>query len=240
MLDPNRSGWLHQSQAIIRAITCLSGDTWSSARCCKSSLLNRNSKVLPSCIRCIYHSIWQIFQTLFFSYKINVIQGSAIYICIFHFSCSCPLVLFAVFVSQVFCCWFAVFISLVVFFVAGLQFSSLRLFVAGLQFSSLGSLDEKWLSELSASMQAGSTFEKEPLGHGATQFIWPTVEDIRCSLEVLECNKHRTHPSSSSTSAAWITTHAFKSFDNAAGLCCRQCSSKSTKEAVFTRFFPNS
>ncbi|CAK9879662.1 unnamed protein product [Sphagnum jensenii] len=51
------------------------------------------------------------------------------------------------------------------------------------QFSSLGSLDEKWLSELSASMQAGSTFEKEPLGHGATQFIWPTVEDIRCSLE---------------------------------------------------------
>ncbi|CAM6010721.1 unnamed protein product [Sphagnum balticum] len=51
------------------------------------------------------------------------------------------------------------------------------------QFSSLGSLDEKWLSELAASMQAGSTFEKEPLGHGATQFIWPTVEDIRCSLE---------------------------------------------------------
>jgi hypothetical protein len=104
------------------------------------------------------------------------------------------------------------------------------------QFSSLGSLDEKWLSELSASMQAGSTFEKEPLGHGATQFIWPTVEDIRCSLEVLECNKHRTHPSSSSTSAAWITTHAFKSFDNAAGLCCRQCSSKSTKECG-KRFF---
>ncbi|KAH8956501.1 hypothetical protein BDL97_07G041900 [Sphagnum fallax] len=51
------------------------------------------------------------------------------------------------------------------------------------QFSSLGSLDEKWLSELAESMQAGSTFEKEPLGHGATQFIWPTVEDIRCSLE---------------------------------------------------------
>ncbi len=89
---------------------------------------------------------------------------------------------------------FASFISHTLAHLCCLQFLSLRFFVAGLQFSSLGSLDEKWLSELAASMQAGSTFEKEPLGHGATQFIWPTVEDIRCSLEVLECNKHRAHP----------------------------------------------
>ncbi|CAM6084772.1 unnamed protein product [Calypogeia fissa] len=51
------------------------------------------------------------------------------------------------------------------------------------QFSSLGSLDEKWLNELTTSICAGSTFAKKPLGIGKVQIVWPTVEDIRCSLE---------------------------------------------------------
>lgn len=53
------------------------------------------------------------------------------------------------------------------------------------QFSSLGSLDEKWLSELAASMQEGSTPERNKLGPGQVQIVWPSVEDIRCSLEVI-------------------------------------------------------
>lgn len=57
------------------------------------------------------------------------------------------------------------------------------------QFSSLGSLDEKWMDEFASSVQAGSTFGKEKLGPGPVQIIWPTVEDIRCSIEVLtECS----------------------------------------------------
>ena len=57
-----------------------------------------------------------------------------------------------------------------------------------MQFSSLGSLDEKWMDEFSSSVQAGSTFGKEKLGTGPVHIIWPTVEDIRCSIEVLtEC-----------------------------------------------------
>lgn len=51
------------------------------------------------------------------------------------------------------------------------------------QFSSLGSLDEKWMDEFASSVQAGSTFGKEKLGPGPVQIIWPTVEDIRCSIE---------------------------------------------------------
>ncbi|CAA2996999.1 tyrosyl-DNA phosphodiesterase 1 isoform X1 [Olea europaea subsp. europaea] len=51
------------------------------------------------------------------------------------------------------------------------------------QFSSLGSLDEKWMAELTASMSAGVTEEKKPLGLGKPLIIWPTVEDVRCSLE---------------------------------------------------------
>eukprot|EP00249_Psilotum_nudum_P000761 c12868_g1_i1 orf=506-2593(-) len=51
------------------------------------------------------------------------------------------------------------------------------------QFSSLGSLDEKWLSEFTSSMCAGSTFGGKPLGLGTFQIIWPTVEDVRWSLE---------------------------------------------------------
>ncbi|KAG0599541.1 hypothetical protein M758_12G160100 [Ceratodon purpureus] len=51
------------------------------------------------------------------------------------------------------------------------------------QFSSLGSLDEKWMDEFASSVQAGSTLGKEKLGPGPVQIIWPTVEDIRCSIE---------------------------------------------------------
>ncbi|MQM11219.1 hypothetical protein Taro_044118 [Colocasia esculenta] len=51
------------------------------------------------------------------------------------------------------------------------------------QFSSLGSLDEKWLSELAVSMSSGVSDDKAPLGLGRAQIIWPAVEDVRCSLE---------------------------------------------------------
>ncbi|KAJ7946245.1 Tyrosyl-DNA phosphodiesterase 1 [Quillaja saponaria] len=51
------------------------------------------------------------------------------------------------------------------------------------QFSSLGSLDEKWMAELASSMSSGFTEDKTPLGRGEPQIIWPTVEDVRCSLE---------------------------------------------------------
>lgn len=58
------------------------------------------------------------------------------------------------------------------------------LLVLPMQFSSLGSLDEKWMAELAASMSAGCSEDKEPLGHGDPLIIWPTVEDVRNSLEV--------------------------------------------------------
>lgn len=51
------------------------------------------------------------------------------------------------------------------------------------QFSSLGSLDEKWMAELALSMSSGVSDDKKPLGLGEPLIIWPTVEDIRCSLE---------------------------------------------------------
>ncbi|KAG5246791.1 tyrosyl-DNA phosphodiesterase [Salix suchowensis] len=51
------------------------------------------------------------------------------------------------------------------------------------QFSSLGSLDEKWMTELASSMSSGYAEDKTPLGLGEPQIIWPTVEDVRCSLE---------------------------------------------------------
>lgn len=54
-----------------------------------------------------------------------------------------------------------------------------------LQFSSLGSLDEKWMAELASSMSSGLSEDKSPLGPGEPLIIWPTVEDVRCSLEVL-------------------------------------------------------
>ncbi|KAH7545799.1 hypothetical protein FEM48_Zijuj01G0132100 [Ziziphus jujuba var. spinosa] len=51
------------------------------------------------------------------------------------------------------------------------------------QFSSLGSLDEKWMAEFASSMSSGSSEDKTPLGPGEPLIIWPTVEDVRCSLE---------------------------------------------------------
>ncbi|KAK6932362.1 Tyrosyl-DNA phosphodiesterase I [Dillenia turbinata] len=51
------------------------------------------------------------------------------------------------------------------------------------QFSSLGSLDDKWMAELASSMSSGFSEDKTPLGLGNPQIIWPTVEDVRCSLE---------------------------------------------------------
>lgn len=51
------------------------------------------------------------------------------------------------------------------------------------QFSSLGSLDEKWLAEFGASLSSGITEDRTPLGPGDPLIIWPTVEDVRCSLE---------------------------------------------------------
>ncbi|WJX81537.1 tyrosyl-DNA phosphodiesterase 1, variant 2 [Trifolium repens] len=51
------------------------------------------------------------------------------------------------------------------------------------QFSSLGSLDEKWMVELASSMSAGLSEDRVPLGMGEPQIIWPTVEDVRCSIE---------------------------------------------------------
>nr|AAL36361.1 unknown protein [Arabidopsis thaliana] len=51
------------------------------------------------------------------------------------------------------------------------------------QFSSLGSLDEKWLAEFGNSLSSGITEDKTPLGPGDSLIIWPTVEDVRCSLE---------------------------------------------------------
>ncbi|KAJ0081227.1 hypothetical protein Patl1_11058 [Pistacia atlantica] len=51
------------------------------------------------------------------------------------------------------------------------------------QFSSLGSLDEKWMAELKCSMSSGLSEDKRPLGIGEPLIIWPTVEDVRCSLE---------------------------------------------------------
>ncbi|XP_062013417.1 tyrosyl-DNA phosphodiesterase 1 isoform X2 [Rosa rugosa] len=51
------------------------------------------------------------------------------------------------------------------------------------QFSSLGSLDEKWMAELAHSMSSGFSDDKTPLGPGEPRIIWPTVEDVRCSIE---------------------------------------------------------
>ncbi|KAG9454151.1 hypothetical protein H6P81_007055 [Aristolochia fimbriata] len=51
------------------------------------------------------------------------------------------------------------------------------------QFSSLGSLDEKWMAEFASSTSSGMSDIKTPLGLGKVQIIWPTVEDVRCSLE---------------------------------------------------------
>ncbi|BBN01781.1 tyrosyl-DNA phosphodiesterase 1 [Marchantia polymorpha subsp. ruderalis] len=51
------------------------------------------------------------------------------------------------------------------------------------QFSSLGSINEQWIDEMRSSMSAGKTTSGDDLGIGEVSFVWPTVEDIRCSLE---------------------------------------------------------
>ena len=53
-----------------------------------------------------------------------------------------------------------------------------------MQFSSLGSLDEKWMSEFAWSLSAGKAEDGSPLGVGKPLIVWPTVEDVRCSIEV--------------------------------------------------------
>ena len=54
-----------------------------------------------------------------------------------------------------------------------------------MQFSSLGSLDEKWMSEFTYSLSAGKSDDGSLLGIGKPMIVWPTVEDVRCSIEVL-------------------------------------------------------
>ncbi|GAB4826658.1 tyrosyl-DNA phosphodiesterase 1 [Ancistrocladus abbreviatus] len=39
------------------------------------------------------------------------------------------------------------------------------------------------MAELKASMSYGSSHDKKPLGLGEPLIIWPTVEDVKCSLE---------------------------------------------------------
>ncbi|XP_015695427.1 tyrosyl-DNA phosphodiesterase 1 isoform X2 [Oryza brachyantha] len=51
------------------------------------------------------------------------------------------------------------------------------------QFSSLGSLDEKWMSEFACSLSAGKSDNGSPLGIGKPLIVWPTVEDVRTSIE---------------------------------------------------------
>uniref|UniRef100_A0A7N0UE80 FHA domain-containing protein n=1 Tax=Kalanchoe fedtschenkoi TaxID=63787 RepID=A0A7N0UE80_KALFE len=51
------------------------------------------------------------------------------------------------------------------------------------QFSSLGSLDEKWMTELASSMSSGVSEDQVPLGIGEPQIVWPSVEDVRTSIE---------------------------------------------------------
>uniref|UniRef100_A0A0D9WZP9 Uncharacterized protein n=1 Tax=Leersia perrieri TaxID=77586 RepID=A0A0D9WZP9_9ORYZ len=51
------------------------------------------------------------------------------------------------------------------------------------QFSSLGSLDEKWMSEFAFSLSAGKSDDGSLLGIGKPMIVWPTVEDVRSSIE---------------------------------------------------------
>lgn len=41
------------------------------------------------------------------------------------------------------------------------------------------------MAELAYSMSSGYSDDKTPLGPGEPLIIWPTVEDVRCSIEVL-------------------------------------------------------
>lgn len=60
----------------------------------------------------------------------------------------------------------------------------LRFVYSRVQFSSLGSLDEKWMSEFACSLSAGKSDDGSQLGIGKPLIVWPTVEDVRCSIEV--------------------------------------------------------
>lgn len=40
------------------------------------------------------------------------------------------------------------------------------------------------MTEFATSMSSGVADDKTPLGLGEPLIIWPTVEDVRCSLEV--------------------------------------------------------
>lgn len=39
------------------------------------------------------------------------------------------------------------------------------------------------MAEFAASLSSGSSADKTPLGLGEPLIVWPTVEDVRCSLE---------------------------------------------------------
>lgn len=40
------------------------------------------------------------------------------------------------------------------------------------------------MDEFAFSMSSGMSDDRVPLGLGKAHIIWPTVEDVRCSLEV--------------------------------------------------------
>lgn len=42
------------------------------------------------------------------------------------------------------------------------------------------------MGEFGSSLCAGVSDDKKPLGMGEPLIVWPTVEDVRCSLEVLK------------------------------------------------------
>lgn len=44
------------------------------------------------------------------------------------------------------------------------------------------------MNEFGSSLSAGKTDDGFPLGNGKPLIIFPTVEDVRCSLEVLNTN----------------------------------------------------
>lgn len=46
------------------------------------------------------------------------------------------------------------------------------------------------MTELASSMSAGVSEDQKPLGVGEALIIWPSVEDVRCSLEVEYSRPH--------------------------------------------------
>eukprot|EP00898_Chlorokybus_atmophyticus_P002644 jgi/Chlat1/3380/Chrsp23S03810 len=51
------------------------------------------------------------------------------------------------------------------------------------QCSSMGSLDEKWMKEFAHSLNAGKSDNGRPLAPGNFSIVWPTVQEVRCSIE---------------------------------------------------------